>query len=643
MGFLKEAWATIQDTYTSSLTKDVNPAEPRSSDELYRYRSLPNDHIRVIILQSGSLQDQLRCKLENQRLSSRKPYEALSYCWGDGEKSKTILCGNRRIPITENLWKALKRLRSRNESRALWIDQICINQQDLEERAAQVALMGEIYSRAEATVIWLGEEDGQTELAYSFLDKLDAWILGRKDFNRLVRSTPEDAPEWVALRTLIARPWFSRSWVFQELVLAQQAQIVCGSHTVSAQKFGAICLMVTLADSDVTCFPQGKTLNRLDSNDRLLSLRIWLLRIHKNPDEWQRIANEKHLNLLTLLKATRNREATVPSDKIFALLGVANDAGLMRLQPDYKAHFREVYATAMQSLIKHHKNLLPLRLTEVLPGESGAALTCHELPSWVPDLRRNDTANLLFPISSEYTDLGQTKFYNTSGNSTVKIIAAKSAFEISLRGLCIGRIEQISEPSGTLTEGESVGKSLQDGGSWFKFASSHGFASGNLYAPTSEPLETAFARTCVCDWVVEEHSPQDRRKRLRGDQAKDIIATDGWWNRNRNGLIYSTSRRRLFFSDDGYMGLCHQSCTVGDEIWILMGGDMPCVLRRLYSGKHEFKGEAYVHGVMDGEILLENAGLNYRRPFDEEQLSWLTNLEAEAEPYPFTTEIVTII
>ncbi|KAL9619800.1 MAG: hypothetical protein Q9160_005636 [Pyrenula sp. 1 TL-2023] len=641
MGFLKGVWAAIQDTRTSSFTKDVSPNELESSDELYRYKPLPSGQIRVIVLQSGALEDQLRCRLESRRPSSRKPYEALSYCWGEGEKSETVLCGTKQILITKNLWLALKRLRRRSESRVLYVDQICINQQDLDERAAQVSLMGEIYSRTEETLIWLGEEDDQTELAFSFMEKLDAWLFGQKDFNRLVRSTPEDAPEWMALRSLIDRPWFSRSWVFQELVLAQQAQIVCGPYTVSAQKFGAICSMVTLAGSDIASLPEPKIFNHLHNTDRLLSLRIWLLRIHEHPDEWQRRANEKHLNLLTLLKATRSREATVPSDKIFALLGVANDAGPIQLHPDYKVHFREVYATAMRSLIGHHRNLLALRLTEVVSGRLSDPLSCRELPSWVPDFRCNDTANLLFPISSEFTNLGQTFFYNTSGNSAVEIAAVKSSLELSLHGLCMGRIEQISEPSETLTEEDYVGKTLQRGGSWFKFANSYSSANRKLYAPTSEPLETAFIRTCVCDWFDGEHSLQDRPNRIENDRAMDAIISDGWWKRNRDGLVYSTSRRRLFFSDNGYMGICHQSCTVGDELWILMGGDMPCTLRRLHSGKYEYKGEAYVHGVMDGEFLLQKGGLDHRRPLGEEQQAWLTKLGSE--PHPFATEIVTLI
>lgn len=71
-------------------------------------------------------------------------------------------------------------------------------------------------------------------------------------------------------------------------------------------------------------------------------------------------------------------------------------------------------------------------------------------------------------------------------------------------------------------------------------------------------------------------------------------------------IVQKTSRQRLFFTDTGYMGLCQESCVMGDQVWLLMGNDMPCILRKLDTEPvtHQFLGESYVHGIMDGEYLI---------------------------------------
>lgn len=69
-------------------------------------------------------------------------------------------------------------------------------------------------------------------------------------------------------------------------------------------------------------------------------------------------------------------------------------------------------------------------------------------------------------------------------------------------------------------------------------------------------------------------------------------------------MIAATSNQRLFVTSHGYMGLCHISCLLGDEVWLVMGSDSPYILRRLDTGGHHFKGEAYIHGIMDGEYLV---------------------------------------
>ena len=85
-------------------------------------------------------------------------YEALSYTWGAASEGRSIvLNGSCTLPITDNLFRALRRLRWPLKWRLLWVDAICINEEDVRERSAQIAIMREIYQRAKAVIVWLGE------------------------------------------------------------------------------------------------------------------------------------------------------------------------------------------------------------------------------------------------------------------------------------------------------------------------------------------------------------------------------------------------------------------------------------------------------------------------------------------------------
>src|SRR2546423_15362463 len=165
-------------------------------------------------------------------LSPRMPnedYEALSWHWGDEDETEAIFIKQEghwyNLPIRPNLASALKQLRHPNvEMRKLWIDAICIDQDSIAEKNAQVPMMAAIYSQAKNVCVWLGEEKDESGAALKFIKDR---ILDLGSFDELVddEKTP---PEWAALSALMARPWFSRRWVGQENALAKDATLHCG-------------------------------------------------------------------------------------------------------------------------------------------------------------------------------------------------------------------------------------------------------------------------------------------------------------------------------------------------------------------------------------------------------------------------------
>lgn len=158
--------------------------------------------------------------------SVRVAYEALSYVWGKPSSRHLISCNNKEFAIGQNLETALRRLRSNSVARVVWIDAICINQDDLDERSSQLQIMGDIYSQAQDVVIWLGDDDGSLPITIPLLQKvakyareepeIDAQNRKEKEILNVMSvmrkadllSVPTSA--WDALVELYDREWFSR-------------------------------------------------------------------------------------------------------------------------------------------------------------------------------------------------------------------------------------------------------------------------------------------------------------------------------------------------------------------------------------------------------------------------------------------------
>jgi hypothetical protein len=194
----------------------------RSGHE-YQYDRLPpeNSQIRTLTLQPGTGDEPLRCSLESSSLDSAS-YEAISYVWGSNIKDKEILCEGRIVPITTNLWRVLKRVRS-NEPRTLWADSISINLHDLDEKGSQVAMMGRIYRSAKRVLIFLGaDEFGHGARVCSLLEDTKKIIeAGLQQANNSPGAFPylsDDSPlvsdvRWKSFGCMFEQDWFRRGWV----------------------------------------------------------------------------------------------------------------------------------------------------------------------------------------------------------------------------------------------------------------------------------------------------------------------------------------------------------------------------------------------------------------------------------------------
>ncbi|KAI4163993.1 MAG: hypothetical protein LQ342_002490 [Letrouitia transgressa] len=213
----------------------------------YSYEELPKNpgSIRVLRLQgNSSVNAEVECELLKMNFDRDKdldyPYEALSWCWGTAKTTQQIIIlegekNKRRLSksVTPDLVAALKALRYRTKSRFLWIDQVCIDQDNSLEKNHQVEMMADIYGRATKVCIWLGDGDRSSKIALDFIKRE---VLQLQNFDDLCGS--EQASEkWSALLDLMQRPWFSRRWVVQEVALAHRTVVYCGDDKISWKKF----------------------------------------------------------------------------------------------------------------------------------------------------------------------------------------------------------------------------------------------------------------------------------------------------------------------------------------------------------------------------------------------------------------------
>jgi hypothetical protein len=168
---------------------------------------------------------------------NEEKYEALSWCWGNQDEDYAILINRGKRPFRKRVRKelalALKHLRRAGEERTLWIDAICINQADPNERNHQVQMMSRIYTRAQQVCIWLGEADTDSEIAINFIkDEMKSL----KNFD-VISSDQQYSRKWQALMSLMQRDWFFRRWVVQEIALASAATVYCGSLEIPWKSF----------------------------------------------------------------------------------------------------------------------------------------------------------------------------------------------------------------------------------------------------------------------------------------------------------------------------------------------------------------------------------------------------------------------
>ncbi|PSS25238.1 hypothetical protein M430DRAFT_133506 [Amorphotheca resinae ATCC 22711] len=586
----------------------------------YPYQKLRDNDIRVLYLAPGKSSDPIRCGLITLSLANNPRYEALSYAWGVIDSYNLITVDGCPMRIRENLETALRHLRYEQRDRILWVDALCINQEDDEERSQQVSYMSLIYSKAMSTVIYLGDRDSDTDRAFDALEMFsqdrhlpDLPIWKADDPGRI---------EWagvLVIERILLFPWWGRTWIIQEVALARNLVMVCGKRSLNWDSVvtPAVHSMVKHVNSCCMGCVAQKDYQR--ANRRLKSP---LYQLMQNLDTIRRsIQRGSAPALLQLLKNYRDREATDPRDKVYALLGIAGDVSLYAIIPDYQIPFEEVYkATALQ-LILMYRSLEVLNLTLGLSKSS-------DLPSWTPDWRVSPTDSKKVAMHcSHERNLGG---YRACGRMPFFVFRREANF-LCVNGIYFDDIAELSDVLDTeqetalnetlalweekIVHRQRIERSYVGGGDWL----------GAYFRTMAADLIMVLRSELSKDEIPVDVIPMARdvfqafrlktgltMKLVTSPEITtdpDIVQIPDEEQMNRlMALKMAFQNRRLFITKRGYLGTVPEETQLGDTVHILCAAKTPMILRLgpvTFMGRsangHQVVGDAYVHGIMNGE------------------------------------------
>ncbi|KAN0103387.1 HET domain containing protein [Hyaloscypha variabilis] len=588
--------------------------DPREAVTPYQYAPLNEEaqEIRLLTILPGNSSSHIRVCLHIKPFTKKTKlkFEALSYSWGPQVDPVDIFVGkrgNQTIKVTQNLAHALPCLRYPDKPRKIWIDAICVNQQDPEERSSQVKRMADIFSMASQVVVWLGPEREDTQLAIDYCREVSAnitvdWGLEAMtaaptskekhwaDRSEIVRWTPDQE---LAVCDLLKRDWFTRLWIWQEVALATSVVVMCGFKCLD---------WASIRDVVFSFYHKRKTPYAHESLFQVLESSYPLCRC------------EQSENFIDLIDSTKDSMCSDSRDRLFALFSLLppHQEDLV-MEADYTKSTAQVYSEFVQQYINSKQRLQILRFVEMSEkGEKGSMIS-----SWVPDWSSKRQTNRLL-------------LFHASGFSNSSTSFGKGG-TLQVSGCNIGNIECVGSFSFQESNSyEQDAMELARVTKQFLVRCSVNYASVNLLS---------LSRT-LCGGVLfelflppDENNPtlQEAAEYLskvlvdREDEPHDFELTE------KDTLVLHRigqrcKGRNLFRCSNGTFGLAPKATRPGDIVAAWLGFRNNVVLRCAGNGHYLLVGEAYCDGVMWGEAFLGSLPEQFQgvMHYNEETRSYYT-------------------
>jgi hypothetical protein len=597
---------------------------------------------------------QVQCGLETDRLADLpfEGYTALSYTWGHDKDRLEIKVNGKVFNATTNLKEALQHFRSTlNPIPVLWVDAICINQSHDPEKGEQVQLMQSIFSGAKETLVWLGPEANESNKAVDLINDLSHVY---RNSCPAGDTSPEtvDKTQWGSLKSLgcedkldalnylLARDYWYRVWVVQEIALSKSLTLFCGRRKFSWESllFTAYLLNLHVETRGIYSLSRTKDPFRgvLPGIQRIMSIQSVRYDFQPQKKESERKPVD---SLLCLLLNHRFTEATEKRDKYIALAGIAKvDHARDNL---YARKLEDVYELACKSLAEEQRHK-PLDFLDCVGVEAGLKVPRDPpMPSWVPDWRI--THGLPSPLLYwQFATKTHEKlvFINAMGEA-VPFDKPKPTFSFLEKGMLwaqgrkIDTVECVQEPLNkhpqdqkrvnavatrlkypthdpltdvlwrTLLQDRTPADGLKAPSYWGDILYNY-----LLHPPHSTPSSlqqwwTQSKHFKLCGSTLEELALSSERERksqqrsLEADEASELAHI-------KTSFTIAVGYRKLATTKKGYLCLVPNHARAGDVVVILVDCCAPVVLRQRgnEAGYYEFIGTCYVHGIMDGEAMV---------------------------------------
>lgn len=605
------------------MTKRKRDSEDDSSsaDTYGPLNQAVDSSFRVCTLLPGKRHAPVLCQLsQDDWATTQASYEAISYVWGDQKLTKIISLNGRPFSIGSNLESLLRHLRASGrgtgKGKRLWVDALCINQADLGERGHQVQKMFQIYHNALKVIVWLGDSHSDSELAFDFVNNQlkpcleevgyscidekinaaksgfwDMWDEG-KDAETLEAIehliVKKYAKAWSAVARLLLRPWWSRAWTVQELISAREVSVHCGQSSMQWPLM-EMTIQLMLRNIDI-----GHLFPKKDQST-----------LHNAIEDAHAFAYERYHRVLgghgpesfpQLMQVTRCRQSQDPRDKVFSILSLLDiESTEYAFEPNYSESVHAAYTRAARAHIQSSKSLHILSSCCHISGGVPS-----DLPSWVPDWKQSVDVSYL----GGYSVKDEEFKYAASAVSSADVDFSADPNIMTVKGILVDTIKD-SQIQGVDADFDYLYTSAKQE-PWVSW-SIHEIVKNLEKKPSivrhhGETVLQAVLKTLIADRHPETGK---RRHELKLRHIKQHL-----WPKSEDLEGYLshaqmfTQGRTLILSKDGYVGLAPSLTAVGDLICVLHGCHAPVILRAAENSVHHtLIGDAYVHGLMDGEVL----------------------------------------
>jgi hypothetical protein len=560
-----------------------------------------------------SIHPKIDCLLEISTLAKAsaggRPYNALSYFWGSEAFSKTISCNGIRLNITPSLFDTLREIYLYQEGnpeqrRPIWIDAICLNQQDQRELEVQVPIMCEIYSRACIVLVYLGSSKDDSDFAMTSIENLRDRLKAIPD-----QIIPDDMlPElgieakghrvWTAIEDLLACPWFSRVWTFQEATIAEEIIFGCGSKWLSGDIL--LDLGIELNKKGLSGMVERRALEEAYKNGGRSGKQL-LSEIRRSRQAYQK---HKSISIGRLLSITRGRNCKEPVDHLWGMLGLmqpkirdlVRSSGWIDYSVTEKSQFWRSYITFAKWMVENYNGVTLLSTTR-------SFFKPQELPSWCPNWA---SAEMTLNLSDTY-NCG----YDNAESRRSEITADVDRDRVRVPGFRIDTIDQVVKQ----------GLGLRHISNILSWESHCLQLSRRVY--NSDVVPEAHRRTLIGDLFYRdkenyplpcEQDPEYNYNLWKASLEKmsaeglgerelnqSVVEYQAWIEYNAS--FFDICKGRAFFSTSkGRIGLGPADVAKGDVVCVFYSGSPLYVIRfKDRDGEGEeaiLLGDAYVHGLM---------------------------------------------